>query len=226
MNGLLRAVRVIALKDLRVEARTREIVLTTALFALLVVVMSSLAFSFDRNLGPSIAPGVLWVSIAFAGQLAVARAWGREREHEVMRGLLLSPVPRAAIFLGKALANLVFLGVVEVLIVPLVGLFFSLELWPILPELALLLFLGTLGFVAASTLFGALLVRGQMREMVLSVVVFPLITPALLFAVVATRQLFAGAAFEEIFGWVKVLLAFDVVFVVAGLTLFEPLLSD
>lgn len=226
MNEILHGVRVVFLKDLRIEARTKEIVTTTALFALLVVVMSSLAFSFDRNFSRAIAPGVLWVSIAFAGQLATARSWGRERDLEVMRGLLLSPIPRASIFLGKTLSNLLFLALVEALVIPLVALFFSIDLLAVLPILSLLVVLGTLGFVSASTLFGALLVRGQTREMVLSIVVFPLITPALFIAVVATRQLFAGATMNEVIGWVKILAAFDVVFLTAGLVLFEPLLAD
>ncbi len=224
MNVLTGALR-IAAKDLRIEARTKEITVTTTFFAVLVVILASLSFYLDRNLAARVAPGVLWVAVAFAGQMAVIRSWGREREHDAMRGLLLSPVPRASIFFGKAMANLVFLLIVEVVLVPLVAVFFHLDMDG-LPLLALLLLLGTLGFVCAGTLFGALSVRTRARDLVLSVVVFPLVTPALLGGVVATRVLCAGAPFEEIRGWVNILLAFDVVFVGAGYLLFDALVSD
>ncbi len=223
--SLVRAAFVIAAKDLRIEARTREITLVTTFFAVLVVVLSSLSFYLDRNLAVRIAPGVLWVSVAFAGLLAVLRSWGREREHDAMRGLLLSPIPRGAIFFGKAIGNLLFLTVVELVLVPLVAVFFHLEL-DHLGTLALLLALGTFGFVAAGTLFGALGVRSNARDLSLSVVIFPLITPALLGGVVATRELFAGAPWVEIAGWVQILAAFDLVFFGAGWLLFDALLSD
>lgn len=221
----VRAALVIAAKDLRIEARTKEITLVTTFFAVLVVVLSSLAFYLDRNLAARIAPGVLWVSLAFAGLLAVLRSWSREREQDAMRGLLLSPIPRGAIFFGKAIGNLVFLTVVEVVLVPLVAVFFHLEL-DHLGALAGLLVLGTFGFVAAGTLFGALGVRSSARDLALSVVIFPLITPALLGGVVATRELFAGAPWAEIAGWVQILAAFDLVFLGAGWLLFDALLSD
>src|SRR5690606_31766642 len=105
-------------KDLRIELRTGEITLSTALFAFLTVVMASLAFYLDRNQAASVAPGVLWISVTFAGVLAMGRSWARERENDALRGLLLSPLPRAAIYLGKTLSSFVFLAVVEALILP------------------------------------------------------------------------------------------------------------
>ncbi len=223
--SLLRAALLIAVKDLRIEARTKEITLVTTFFAVLVVVLSSLSFYLDRNLAVRIAPGVLWVSLAFAGLLAVLRSWSREREQDAMRGLLLSPIPRGAIFFGKAIGNLVFLTVVELVLVPLVGIFFHLESEH-LGALMGLLALGTFGFVAAGTLFGALGVRSNARDLALSVIIFPLITPALLGGVVATRELFAGAPWVELTGWVQILAAFDLVFLGAGWLLFDALLSD
>lgn len=222
VSGTLRVAR----KDLTIERRTKEVVVTTALFAALVVVLASLSFYLNPILARRIAPGVLWVSITFAGILLVGRGWAREREGDPIRALLLSPVPRASIFAGKFLANLCFATLVELLVVPLVALFFHIDLLPTLLPLGLVVLLGTIGFIAPATLFGALSVRTGARDLVLSIVVFPLVTPALLGAVVATKELFAGATTSEIRGWIEILLAFDLFFLLAGGALFEPLMSD
>jgi heme exporter protein B len=224
--SLWRAVAALAAKDLRIELRTKEIVATTALFAALVVVMASLAFYLDPVSAPRLAPGVLWISVAFAGVLAMARAWGREREMEVMTALLLSPVPRAAIYLAKAVAVLVFLVVVEALLLPLVGVLFHVDLLPVIGRVVGLLLLGTVGFVAAGTLFAAMSVRTRARDLVIAVTLFPLITPALLTGVVATRECLDGAPLASTLEWMRILLAFDVVFGAAGVTLFETLMAD
>ncbi len=222
---VLRAAARIAWKDLRIEARTGEVVLVTGLFAVLVTVLSSLSFYIDPSGARLVAPGVLWIAIAFAGVLAMGRSWARERDHDVMRGLLLSPMPRSAIYLGKAAGSLLFLLVVEVVLVPLVAVLFHLDLTPVLGPLALLLFLGTLGFVAAGTLFAAMGVKTGARELALSVILFPLVAPALLAGVVATRALFGGAT-EEVWPWARILAAFDLIFLASGLALFDPLTSE
>lgn len=223
---VLRAALFVALKDVQIERRTREITTTTTLFAVLVVVLSSLSFYLDQVLARKVAPGVLWVSIAFSGVLAIGRSWAREREQDAVRALLLSPIPRAGIYLGKTLAVFAFLLVVEAIVVPLVALFFHLDLWKVGGPLALLLFLGTLGFVSAGTLFGAMTVKTRARDLVLSVVIFPLVAPCLLAGVVATRELLGGAPWGEIFAWCRILIAADVLFLAAGLILFPPLASD
>ena len=226
MIGALHTARLVAAKDLRIEARTGEVVLSTAFFGALVAILASLSFYLDDATARRLAPGVLWVSIAFAGVLAMGRSWAREREHDVLRGLLLTPASRAGVYLGKALGALAFLLVVEALLVPLVALFFHVWLPPVLLPLAALLLLGTVGFVAAGTLFSAMTVRTRARELVLSVVLFPLIAPALLAGVVATREVFGGAGLAETLGWIRIFAAFDVVFVAGGVLLFEPLISD
>jgi heme exporter protein B len=145
---------------------------------------------------------------------------------EVMTALLLSPVPRAAIYLGKAAAVLVFLCVVEVLLLPLVAVLFHVDLLPVLGRVVGLLLLGTVGFVAAGTLFSAMSVRTRARDLAIAVTLFPLITPALLTGVVATREALAGAPLEATLDWMRILLAFDVLFVAAGVGLFETLMAE
>lgn len=226
MRPTLRSAWLILQKDLRIELRTKDVTVMTALFAVLTVIVASLSFYLDQSRARVVAPGVLWVTIAFAGMLAMNRSWEREREHDVMRALLTSPASRAGIYLGKVAGNLIFMAAVEVVLVPLVGVFFHLDLGLDWLGFAALLVLGTLGFVAAGTLFGVMSVRTGMGGLMLSVVVFPLITPALLAAVVGTRELFGGAPSSEVLGWLRILAAFDVVFLAAGITLFDPLTSD
>ena len=224
--SVLRAAALVAGKDLRIELRTGEIVVTTLFFAVLVAILSSLSFYVDDATARLIAPGVLWISIAFSGVLAMGRTWAREREQDVMRALLLAPISRSAIYLGKAIGALFFLFTVEIFLLPLVGVLYHVDLVPVLGPVILVLLLGTIGFVAAGTLFAAMSVRTRARELVLSVVLFPLVAPALLCGVVATRDLLGGVSFMETLGWLRLLGAFDIAFVAAGLVLFGPLMTD
>ncbi len=224
--SLLRSSWLVFEKDMRIELRTGEILITTGFFALLVAVMSSLSFYLDDVTSRRVAPGVLWISIAFSGVLAMGRTWQRERDNDVMRGLLLSPLPRPAIFLGKALGILVFLLMVEVLLVPIIAVLYRLDLGKVWLPVSALVVLGTIGFSAAGTLFAAMGVRTRTKEVVLSVVLFPLVSPALLAGVVATREVLGGATIDEIGNWLRILGAFDMVFVVMGAVLFGPLNSE
>ncbi len=222
----LQAAWLILRKDVAIELKTRELTTSTGLFAVLVVVLTSLAFYLDRGTARALAPGVLWVAITFSGILAVSRAWAREREQDSFRGLLLSPLPRSAIYSGKVAALCLFLTAVQLVLVPLVALLFHTDLSGVLFPLLAILALGTLGFVATATLFGLLTVRTGARDLLLSVVVFPLTAPVLLAAVVATRELISDAPMSEVYAWLRILVAADIIFVAAGLALFEPLALD
>jgi heme exporter protein B len=226
MSSLWGATLSLLHKELRVELRTGEIVITTALFATLVAVLASLAFYIDPRSGPAVGPGVLWIAITFAGVLAMGRSWNREREHEVFRALLLSPVPRAAIYLSKVLSSMAFLLVVEAALVVEVAVLFDLDLWAVLGPLCALLLLGTLGFAVTGNLFAALSVRTRARDMLLAVVVLPVVAPALLSGVVATRELLGGAPLGELYGWLALLGAFDLGLGAAGIALFDALIAD
>jgi heme exporter protein B len=223
---LWRAALLVLRKDLQIELRTGEVTVTTGLFATLVTLLASLSFFIDDATARLVAPGVLWVSVAFAGVLAMGRTWSRERDNDVFRGLMLSPAPRSALYVGKLLGTLVFLAAVESVVVLEVAVLFNLELLPVLGPMVLLLVLGTIGFAAAGNLFAAMGVRTSARDLVLAVALFPVIAPALLCGVIGTRELLAGAPLQDIWAWVKILVAFDLIFVTAGILLFEPLLSD
>ncbi len=224
--SVLRAAVQLAQKDLRIELRSREILVTTALFAVLIVIMASLALYTDPVSAPQIAPGVLWIAIVFAGVLAMARSWGREREGSPIDGLIVAPIPRAAIYLGKFASTLVFLALVQCILVPLTALLFHLDVGAVVGRLIALLALGSIGFAAAGCLFSVMSVRTRARELMLSVVIFPLVTPALLCGAVATKELLSGASMMQTLGWLRILAAFDVLFLTAGVVLFETLASE
>lgn len=224
--SVLRTAGIVLRKDLRIELRSRELVTTTGLFALLVALLASLAFYLDANRARALAPGVVWIAITFAGLLAMSRSWAREKEGDAFRMLLLSPAPRAGIFFGKSLSSFFFLLSIELILVPFVGMLFHVDLWPILAPLCVILLLGTLGFVVTGTLFSALSVKSSARDLMLSIVIFPLVTPALLSAVVATRELFGGADMRELLDWLRLLGAYDLTMATLGAWLFGALIGD
>jgi heme exporter protein B len=212
-------------KELRIELRTGEILVTAGLFGLLVAILTSLAFFLDDVTARKIAPGVLWISASFAGVLAMGRSWAREREADAIRGLLLAPIPRASIYAGKAIGTAILVLVIDAVLLPVVALLFHVDAASCLPVGGVLA-LGTLGYVAMGTLFAAMSVRTRARDLMLSVVLFPLAAPGLVAGVVATREILGGAPLDEIGDWIRILVAFDLVGIVCGLVLFEPLMSD
>lgn len=223
--SFVNATLAIAKKDIAIELRTREITVSTAFFALLIASLCSLSFYVDNVASRNIAPGVLYTAIAFSSVLAISRSWSREREQDAMRSLLIAPIPRLAIYAGKALSTFLFLSLVEVLLVPMVGILYRVDLVPVVLPLVMILATATLGIVLAGSLFGAMTVRTSARDLMLSVVLFPLLTPLLLGAVVATRELLGGNE-VEMWSWMKILLAYDLTVLLAAVTMFDSLVSE
>jgi heme exporter protein B len=230
--GVCRLAVMVAAKDLRIEIRTREIVTTAGFFAALVAIMASVAFFSGTEVTQRIGPGAIWLPVAFASILALGRTWQREREDGALTGLLVSPIPRASIFLGKAVGVFAFVTAVEVVVVPIVALFFHVDLLAVGLPLAPVMILGTLGVAAMGTLFGAMTVRTRARDLVLATVLFPLLSPTLLSAVAATRELFAAAAtnrpvvLADYRDYLLLLAVFAFVGIAGGVGLFGALLDD
>ena len=224
----LRHAAAVAWKDLRVELRTREIVATMTFFAAMVVLIFSFAFVASDGEGKpvaDVAAGILWTAVAFSGMLGLGRAFEREREGDTMRGLLLSPADRSALFLGKAVGVAAFMLVVELVVVPLIALFFGAPVFDCLGRVALLLALGTIGFAIVGSCFAATLLRTRMREVLLPVVVYPILLPALIAGTKGTAALFAGELDVANF-WIKFLFVFDVLFLTVSLWAFESLIVE
>lgn len=201
-------------------------VTTSTFFALLVVIMSSLAFYGGPESRRLVASGVIWLSVAFAAVLALGRTWQREREEAALEGLLIAPLSRSAIFTGKALGVLAFLSIVELVVMPVAALLFSLEPSQVFGGFALIAACATPGVAASGTLFGAMTVRTRARDLILSIVLFPLLSPTLLTAVAATRELLGGTPPGELWDYFELMLVFDVTFVAGGLAMFGTLIEN
>jgi heme exporter protein B len=212
-------------KDLRIEARSGEVVVTSGFFAVLIVILASLSFYGGPASARIVASGVIWLSIAFAAVLALGKTWQREREEGALDGLLIAPLSRSAIFAGKALGVLLFLTAIELVVIPLAALLFALDLAVVGPGLLLIALAATPGVAASGTLFGSMTVRTQARDLLLATVLFPLLSPTLLAAVAGTRELLSGAPLSELFDYFKLMLVFDLVFITGGLALFEALIE-
>lgn len=212
-------------KDLAIELATKEIVTTSGFFAVLVATIASLAFLGGADVKQRVAPGVIWVAVAFAAVLALSRAWQRERDDGALNGLLISPIARSAIFAGKALGLSVFLLAIEAIVIPVTALFFNISLGQYLPGLLAFCLLVTPGVAASGTLFGAMTVRTRARDLVLAAVMFPLLTPTLLAGVAGTRELFYGASLSEVGDYFQLIGVFDALFIMGGLGMFELLIE-
>lgn len=214
-------------KDLTIEVKSREILYTTLLFALSCVLVFSIAFVKQGEPLPDAAAGILWIAIEFAGTLALGRTFERERYGETLRALLLAPVSRAAIYVGKMLGILVLLAVVELLLVPLVAILFHSPLLAYPAPLAALLAAGTIGFSAVGALFAAMLVRARSRDVMLPILLYPITIPVMIGGVRGTAALLQSPAdMPSVTMWIAILAAFDVVFVTVSLWTFEPVMTE
>jgi heme exporter protein B len=217
---------VIFRKDMMVEYRTRERLTTMLVFSLVVLIIFNFAFSGGALAMQQIAPGMMWVAFAFSGMLGVNRSFAPEKDRGTFDGLLLSPIDRSAIYLGKLFGNITLIGLVELLTLPLFALFLNIPLLPFLPGLLPILAVGTIGFAAIGTLFAAVSVNTRMREVMLPILLLPLTSPILIGAVETTTTVFRGGDWEEIASWFKLLAAFTVVFTVASVILFEYIVEE
>ena len=214
-------------KDLRSELRTREVLTTTLVFPLVLLLVFRFAFEVGDVVGlRAAAPGVIWASALLASILSLTRSFAAEREDDRILGLLLAPVDRGTIFLAKLLANLVLLFLVEAITIAAFGLFFAVDLGPALPTLVPVVALGTVGISAVGTLFSAMAVNTRARESLLPLLLFPVLTPILLAVLEYTRVALAPPGEGAGSHWLATLVAFDVVFVTAGWLLFEYVVEE
>jgi heme exporter protein B len=226
----LHHVATIAWKDLRVELRSREILFNMAFFAAMIVVLFSFAFLKQARDGEmvsvaEVAPGFLWIAVLFSATLGMGRAFDRERESDTMRGLLLSPAPRTAIFLGKAVGLLLLMAMVEVVVVPLVWFFFAAPMFDEPLPMTALVLLATAGVAIVGSVFAAMLMRTRARDVLLPVVLYPILVPLFIAAIKGTSGILGGAS-EEAWFWIRFLLVYDAIFVVVAMWTFESVVIE
>jgi heme exporter protein B len=216
----------VAKKDLAIEFRTRSAFLSALVLSLLAIVI--FYFAWDATaVGPiDLAPGVLWVTFTFSGLLGLHRSFGVESHDGALDTLLVAPISREGIFLGKALANLLFVLAVQAVALPAVALFYNLPIAGAILPLAAVMLLAAIGLVCVGTLFSSITSNTRLAELLLPVLALPFFVPIVLPAAQSTAKLLAGRPPSEIVAWVRILFAFDLVFLYACTVAFPYTLDD
>jgi heme exporter protein B len=209
-------------KDLRIEWRSKDAINSMLFFALLVVVLFSLAFDPRGSFSREIAGGILCVATMFASVSALNQAWAREIRHQVLDAQRMAPTPGAEMFLAKVLANFLFVTIVQIALAPVFLVFYNLRIAGNAWLLALVLPLGTWALVANGTFFAALAIRSRNRELLLPLILFPIFIPALLAMVLATTSILTGQGDSSL--WIKLLVGYDIIFTTVSLLLFDVIL--
>jgi heme exporter protein B len=213
-----RKVGAVTWKDALTEFRTREVIFTVLVFAILVIVIFNFAFGSSPEAIALAGPGMLWVTFAFSGVLSLNRAFVPERESGCMEALLAAPISREAIYVGKMLSSLMSMVVVEAVALPIFALLFDLNVLSL--PLVVITLLATVGFIAVGTLFSALAVNTRARDMVLPILFLPVVVPVVISAVKASALALGGAPWSEMLGWLEIIAAFDVIFLAVSYLVF------
>jgi heme exporter protein B len=226
MRSFWMAAWAVAAKDMKIEWRTKTAFASAIVFAVLVLSVFYFARDPTAVSALDIAPGALWVTFTFAAMLGLNRAFMLERENMAMDALLLAPISPSAIFVGKLLGNLAFVGVVELVSLPLFILFYNLPIVRQLPALMVVIAMATIAFVSVGTLLSSMVVRTRFAELMLPVLLLPFLIPPVVGAVQLTSRILIGRPLSDLAGWLKLLASFDIVFVVLCFFLFEATLDE
>jgi heme exporter protein B len=213
-------------KDLLLELRSKEIITSMLVFSLIVIAVFNFIFDPGSDQIRTTAPGILWIAIIFASNLGLSRSFAREHENAFMQGLLLCPVDRSLIYIAKVIGNVIFISIVQIISLPIMVVLFDLHIGAAFFPLLLILFLGTMGFAGIGTIFSTISANTKSREVMLPILLFPVAIPIILAATKSTSYLLNGRDFTEIWSWVRILIGFDIVFLVICFILYEYVLEE
>jgi heme exporter protein B len=219
-----RKIATITRKDILSEFRARQIIISVLVFVLLVIVIFNFAFGASKEIMDAAAPGMLWVTFVFAGILSLNRSFIMEKEENCLEGLMVAPISREVIYAGKMLSSLFFMLVIEAVALPVFAFLFNLNVLSI--EIITVTILATIGFTACGTLFSALAVKTRARELVLPILFLPVIVPIIIGAVKATGIILAGNSWSSISNWLLIMGAFDLIFLVISLWVFNFVIEE
>ncbi len=222
--SLWKATLAIVWKDLTAELRSRELLTSMLVFALLVILIFNFALELDVRARANITAGVLWVTFTFAGTLGLNRSMAVEKDRGCLDGLLLAPVDRAAIYLGKALSNWVFLLIVAGIVLPVYSLLYNTNLFQ--PGLILVILLASEGYIAAGTLLASMAVQARTRDILLPILLFPVVIPVLVAAVKASSGFLEGLGWVDVSTWVNLLIVYDVIFTAVSFMVFDFVVEE
>ena len=224
MKGYFGPIFAILAKDVLLELRTKDILVSVVVFALLVIVIFNFALNPTPNTVAMVAPGILWVAFTFGGVLGLNRSFALEKERGNLHGLMLAPIGRDAVYFGKFLGNFLFMVIVEAVIYPVFAVLFNLPL--LVPGFIPVALLATLGIAAVGTMFSAMAVNTRSREVMLPVLFFPVVVPIIVAAVEATGVLIRGDASADLTRWVPFMAVFDAIFLVVCPAAFAMIIEE
>lgn len=220
----LRKIIAIIHKDVITELRTKEMFSSMLVFSLMAVFIFSVALDLSAADPLDTTPGLLWVTIAFAGTLGLNRSLALEQENSAIDGLLLAPMDRSAIFFGKALGNMIFMSVVELVVVPVFAVLFNVPLLRV--SVWLVILLGTAGYAAVGTLFSTMAVNTRAREVMLPILLLPVSVPVFISAVNATGGFLVGDPLGDVANWLQLLIAYDAIIIAISFMTFDFVVEE
>jgi len=223
-GSFIKAVSAIVWKDILAEYRSLELISAMSIFSLLVIIIFNFALDLDIKTRQTVTAGVLWATFAFAGTLGLNRSMSVEKDRGCLDGLLLAPVDRSAIYFGKAISNLIFMLIVEVVVLPVYSILYSINLFQ--PGLLLVILLGSIGYVGVGTLLATMSVQTRTRDILLSILLFPVILPVLLPAIIASNGFLSGLEFSEILFPLSILITYDVIFIAVAFMVFDNIVEE
>lgn len=223
-QNYLQAVFAIVWKDVRAELRSWELVSAMLVFSLLVILIFNFALELDIKTRQSVTSGVLWSTFAFAGTLGLNRSMAIEKDRGCLDGLLLAPVDRSAIYFGKFISNLIFMLLVEVIVLPVYSLLYNTNLFQ--PGLLLVILLGSIGYASVGTLLAAMSVQTRTRDVLLSILLFPVVLPVLFSAVKASGGFLDNSTFADVSFPINLLITYDIVFVAVSFMVFDNVVEE
>ncbi len=223
-GSFIKAVLAVVWKDLQAEFRSRELFSAMLVFSLLIILIFNFALDLDIRTRRSVTAGVLWATFAFAGTLGLNRSMAIEKDRGCLDGLLLAPVDRSAIYFGKAISNLAFMLIVEIIVLPVYSILYNTNL--LIPGLLAVILLGSIGYVAVGTLLSAMSVQTRTRDILLPILLFPVVIPVVIAAVQASNGILTGAESSEITPWINMLIAYNIIFIAVAYMLFDYVVEE
>lgn len=224
MNSFLRSAIAIYAKDLRIEVRRRESIISVAVFALLVAIIFRFAFDPNPRVVAAVGPGIVWVAYLFTGMLFLGRTFAAEHDRGTFDGLLLSPVGREAIYAGKTAGAFTLMLAVEALMLPVFVVLYDIPVFnPFFIAMAILV---TLAFASIGTIFSAIAAHTRAREILLPMLFLPVILPVVIAAVASSSSMFRGEGWSEFGRWFQLIVAFDTLFLVISSLMFDYVVED
>ncbi|MGI9553285.1 MAG: heme exporter protein CcmB [Thermodesulfobacteriota bacterium] len=222
----MNSIKTILWKDIISELRTKELISSMAAFSIVLIVLFNFSLTITRENAVFIVPPLLWISIVFIGTLGLSRSFAIEKENSAITGVLLSPVDRSMLYFAKVLSNFIFIFIIQIILTALFIFLFNLSFKGSFFNLVIVYIVGGLGFSSLGTLFSTMAINTKLRELILPVILFPLLIPLLINAIKATEILFNGGIFGEIVPNIKILVCFDIIFLVSSALVYEYVVED